>query len=356
MNSRKTELLPSAWRCRKKSMSSQHAVRQRPEVPETMKHRWPKSLHSQVEAIFHSIRSFRESKSDNAFGLRSFGSWKTYKYESHRFVEYLLAKRLITLLDTLSVRNAMADYLEERLTHYVERRRSRQTMETLLAALGKFEYAVNHYIEEHALDVAHLETEELRLEYYARSRKQLRKSSKVFDNRAYPDPIRLIEAIRDGTCQLQASLQYEGGLRAEGVGAPSNRRLKNPLTVEGLHGIGSDQVTGLPVGIVASVEKGGKETEHYVSIETYRRLEEYLQKHGKLESNYFNYVEAINRAARETGQYAPGRGSHGLKHNFAQERYLECIARGLTHEQALQQTSLETSHFRLRETLTYTRG
>jgi hypothetical protein len=104
------------------------------------------------------------------------------------------------------------------------------------------------------------------------------------------------------------------------------------------------------------VEKGGKKTEHYVSVETYRRLEEYLKMHGKLESNYFSYVEAINRAARVTGQYAPGRGSHGLKHNFAQERYLECINHGLTHEEALQQTSLETSHFRLRETLTYTRG
>ena len=78
--------------------------------------------------------------------------------------------------------------------------------------------------------------------------------------------------------------------------------------------------------------------------------------HGKLESDYFAYVEAINRAAKETGQYAPGRGSHGLKHNFAQERYLECINHGMSHEQALQQTSLETSHFRLRETLTYTRG
>src|ERR1039457_2397285 len=113
MKSRKTELLPSAWRCRKKSMSSQHAGRQWPEVPETMKHRWPKSLHSQVEAIFHSIRSFRETKTDNAFGVRSFGSWKTYKYEAHRFVEYLLAKRLITLLDTLSVRNGMVESLEK---------------------------------------------------------------------------------------------------------------------------------------------------------------------------------------------------------------------------------------------------
>jgi len=321
-----------------------------------MKHRWPRSLHSQVEAIFHAIRSFRTAKTDTAQGLRSFGSWKVYKYEAHRFGEFMLTIGVITLLDTPSVRNAMADYLEERLDHYVARKRSRQTMETLLSALGKFEYAVNHYIEQHELEVPPLETEALRREFYARSRKLLKKSSKVFANRAYPDPVRLIEAISNGTYQLQASLQYEGGLRAEGVGAPSNRRVKNPLTVEGLHGISGDPVTGAPVGIVASVEKGGKETEHYVSVETYRRLDRYIKANGMLESDYADYVAAINRAARETGQYAPGRGSHGLKHNFAQERYLECINHGLSHEQALQQTSLETSHFRLRETLTYTRG
>jgi len=222
--------------------------------------------------------------------------------------------------------------------------------------MGKFEYALNNYIEQHAPETPKLSSEQLRMEFYTRSRKQLRKSSKLFDNRAYPDPIRLIAAISDGTFQLQASLQYEGGLRTEGVGAPGNRRLKNPLTRNGLRGISVDPITGSEVGIVASVEKGGKETEHFVSIPTYRRLEEYISRHGKLESDYFAYVEAINQAAHKTGQYTPGRGSHGLKHNFAQERYLECIAHGMSHEQALQQTSLETSHLRLRETLTYTRG
>ena len=306
--------------------------------------------------MFHAIRSFREAKSCNALGLRSFGSWRVYKYEVHRFAEFMLIRGLLTILDTLSVKAFMAVYLAERLTHYVERKRSRQTMETILSALGKFEYALNHYIEEHNLAVPLLDTEQLRLDFYARAKKALRKSSRLFSNRAYPDPVRLIGAIHDGTFQLQASLQYEGGLRAEGVGAPCNRRIKNPLTAEGLRGIGVDPVTGKPVGIVASVEKGGKETEHYVSVETYRRLEEHIRMHGSLQSDYIVYVEAINRAARETGQYATGRGSHGLKHNFAQERYLECIEHGMTHEQALQQTSLETSHFRLRETLAYTGG
>jgi hypothetical protein len=321
-----------------------------------MKHRWPQSMHSQGEAVFHSVRSIRQAKTDTALGIRSFGSWEAYKSQAHRFIKFMHQKGRTNILDTLSVQNDMADYLEELLAHYVEKKRSRQTMETILSALGKFEYAVNRYLEIHMPDYSRLNTEKLRMEFYARSRKLLRKSSKIFANRAYPDPIRLIAAIADGTFQLQASLQYEGGLRAEGVGAPSNRRLKNPLTNEGLHGIGIDPVTGLPVGIVASVEKGGKETEHYVSVETYRRLDEHISRHGKLESDYFTYVEAINQAAHVTGMYSTGRGSHALKHNFAQERYLECIKHGMTHEQALQQTSLETSHFRLRETLTYTRG
>ena len=321
-----------------------------------MTNRWPKSIHSQVEAVFHSIRSIREKKSDNTSGIRSFGAWTVYRYEAHRFVKFMQRNGRSTILDTRSVQDDMVAYLEERLANYVEKHRSRQTMETILSALGKFEYAINHYIEIHLPEQPKLDTEQLRMDFYTKSKRLLPKSSKIFDNRAYLDPIQLIEAITDGTYQLQASLQYEGGLRAEGVGAPSNRRLKNPLTEKALCGIVSDPVTGSPVGIVASVEKGGKRTEHYVSTGTYQRLIEYITRYGKLEGDYVAYVEAINQAAKATGQYAPGRGSHGLKHSFAQERYLECIKHGMTHEQALQQTSLETAHFRLRETLGYTRG
>jgi integrase len=148
---------------------------------------------------------------------------------------------------------------------------------------------------------------------------------------------------------------YEGGLRTEGTGAPSNSLL-NPLGKDGLRGIGKDSVTGLPVGIVVSKEKGGKVTEHYISIETYQRLVEHISVHGQLESDYKDYLSAINQAAKATGQHASGRGTHGLKHNFAQERYQQCIDYGLSHEKALQQTSLELSHFRLKEALSYTKG
>jgi len=323
-----------------------------------MKHpdRWPTSLHSQVEAVFHSIRSIRKSKTNATQGIRSFGSWKIYRYEIHRFAEFMLLKGRTSILNTQDIQDDMTDYLAKKLHDYVENKRSRQTLETILSAFSKYEYAINHYIEMHLPDQPKLETEELRMDFYAKSKKLLRKSSRKFDNRAYFDPIGLIEAIPHGTYQLQACLQFEGGLRAEGVGAPSNRLLKNPLTLTSLRGIINDPATGLPVGVVAAKEKGGKETEHYVSVETHQRLKEHLEQYGKLESDYVEYIEAINKAARKTNQYVSGKASHGLKHNFAQERYLECVAHGMTHEQALQQTSVETSHFRLRETLGYTRG
>jgi len=332
-----------------------YQVSQIQELRIDMAHRWPRSLHSQVEAVLQGIRSFRQTKTGSG-GIHSFGSWKVYRFEAHKFAQYMHDRGRESLLDSNAVTEDMAAYLTQKLDFYATSNRSRQTMETVLSALGKMGYAINCYIDRHGLQMAQLDIEKMRLEFYQQSRIKLPRSSKVFGNRAYPDPVRLIESIANPTFQLQASLQYEGGLRAEGVGAPSNRRLKNPLTAKGLRGRGKDPVTGNLVGIVAATEKGGKETDHYISLETYSRLEKYILSHHQLESEYGDYVDAINQVARITGQYARGRGSHGLKHNFAQERYLECVSHGFSHEQALQQTSLETSHFRMRETLTYTSG
>lgn len=321
------------------------------------KNRWPKSIHCQMEAVFHSIRCVRVQKSDNAGGIRSFGTWRIYKYEAQRFASFMASKERKSILNIRDVHDDMAYYLNDRLDDYVKNRRSRQSFETTLSALAKFQHAINHYIGMHlSPDHPKLDAEHIRMDFYSRSKKLLRKSSRKFQNRAYSDPIGLIEAISDGQYQLQASLQYEGGLRAEGAGAPSNLRLKNPLTSNSLRGIIPDPVSGSPVGVVSSREKGGKETKHYISVETYYRLKEYIEKHGKLETDYAKYVEAINRSALLTNQYFSGRGSHGLKHNFAQERYQQCVARGMSHERALQNTSLELAHFRLQETLSYTRG
>lgn len=321
-----------------------------------MRNRWPASVHSQIEAVFHNIRSIRSPKERCKEGIRSFGSWKVYRSEAHRFADFLLLNGCNSILDTAIVCKLLVHYLQEKLVYYVDKRRSLQTWETMLAALSKLEYALNQYISTYNIPSPFLETQHLRQSISREAKKLLRKSSKIFSNRAYPDPFGLLAAIEDGTYQLQAALQLEGGLRSEGVGSPSNTRLNNPLTADGLIGIGIDPVTNSSVGIVSVREKGGKTTEHYISVATYRKLEDYIFKHGKLESDYRDYLAAINQAARKTGQFATGRGTHGMKHNFSQERYFQCIEFGMKHEQALQQVSLETAHFRLQETLTYTRG
>lgn len=319
------------------------------------KHRFPKSIHSQIEAVFHSIRMIHLSKVQSPVGIRSFGTWNSYRKKAHTFANRLLEKSVTSLCDTEKVAEEMESYLSDILAEYIARKRSRQSFETILSAFGKLEYAFNVYHDLYLSDIARLDIYALRMYFYDKARKHLPTTNAVYAYRAFPDPVSLITAIKDGTYQLQAALQYEGGVRAEGTGAPSNN-LRNPLTRESLIGVGPDPVTGQSAGIIETREKGGKRTRHYISLITYQHLESYLEKYGKLESNYTTYLASINHAARKTGQYARGRGSHGLKHNFAEERYHECILHGFRHEQALQQVSLELSHFRLRETTTYTRG
>ena len=288
-------------------------------------------------------------------GIRFIGAWRVYRYEAHRFIDFFVKHGGTDLLNALDFVRIMALYLEDVLARLASNRRSRQTFETILSALSKLDYALNSYVRMHSIETPMLDTAAVRASCINKARKLLPMSSRTYAFRAYPDPLGLIEAIKGGTYQLMACLQLEGGLRCEGAGSPGST-LNNPITVKSLRGLGSDPVTGKSVGVIAVIEKGGKITQHYVSTTTYYRLLRHITNHGKLEADYRDYLLAINVAAKATGQYQNGRGTHGLKHAFANERYFECVLHGYTHERALQQVSLELAHFRLRETLTYTRG
>ena len=318
-----------------------------------VKHRWPKSIHSQFEAILHSIRAFGSKKCPFREGIHSIGTWKVYRQELHRFADFLIEEGCLTLLDDRNLENLVSGYLDDLISRQPEI--SRQTFKVTLAALSKFEAAYNHYIVVHSLDNTPLKLYTILSKYRCAARERLKKSAGKYNRRGYEDPVALIQAIENPNMRLMALLQYEGGLRAEGVGAPSGL-LCNPVTLEAMKGTREDPVSSSPVGVICSREKGGKYTDHYVSVDTYLELGRYLERFGQLAVPYHSYLQAINDAARQTGQYLPGRGTHGLKHNFAEERYHQAVVTGMSHEEALQLVSLETSHFRFRETLTYTRG
>jgi hypothetical protein len=44
--------------------------------------------------VFHGVDAFGESKKENPDGIRSFSTWKIYRYEAHRFAKYLCINRM----------------------------------------------------------------------------------------------------------------------------------------------------------------------------------------------------------------------------------------------------------------------
>lgn len=259
------------------------------------------------------------------------------------------------LRDTASVQRAAARYLAWRLEVAITSAQSLQTQETRSAALAGFERAFNAFFAQRGLE-ERLNFAAARREYLALSRAYLGRGRQYeAGTRAYAAPERLVAAIDNETHRLQATLQYQGGLRAEGVGAPSGK-LGNPLTWDNMKGLANDPVTGELVGRIEVREKGGKWTSHYIPRETYAHLVRYLEKHENLQSRYSEYRNAVITAAKASGQHSKGRGTHGLKSTFAHRRYMECVRYGFSHEKALQQVALELAHNRADVTLIYTKG
>ncbi|WP_026843300.1 hypothetical protein [Citrifermentans bremense] len=165
--------------------------------------------------------------------------------------------------------------------------------------------------------------------------------------RAFEDPEALIAAIQDPMHQLAAKIQLESGCRGEGVGFARSKFSKSKLDIHNMHGIKQDPYfPDREVGEIRTKEKGGYESSHYVSVDTYAELEAFIAAHGSLCGDYGSYLQSINKAAKETGQYRPKRGPHGIKHAFAQRFFKEAILAGKSTTSAEIETSRRCSHRR----------
>lgn len=307
--------------------------------------RWPKSLHGQAEALLGGIRAIGRKKGsvDRRF-IRGIGTWHVYRRDIHRFIEFLQRAGLRDLRLARSISGLARAYISSRGQALRGTGGSFQTIEREISALTNLSHALDVYAERHGGEPA-ADMRTVLAEEKAHWRTELSARSNGYASRAYPDPEGLYAAISDAGLRLQARLMGETGCRAEGVGAPA--RGSNPLTAVNLLGMGTDPVSGASVGRITVQEKGGKRTEHFVQPTTYRELEAHIAEHGQLAAPYRTFLRAVEAAARATGQYAPGRGTHGLKHSFAQERLHEAVEAGLSHEEAKQAVANEIAHNRL---------
>lgn len=303
-------------------------------------HRWPKSLHSQIEAVFSSVTGIGKKKTDSTpETIRSLATLQLYKIEAHSFITQASSK-LSSILDSNTMHAEMTNYLTKTLSRLITVGGKYSTFENKIQALKKLDIAIQKYAQQHQL--GNTESFNEILSAAKNSAKTL--LTTTTKHRAYPEPEALIAAISSNHHKLMAKLQYEGGCRAEGVGAPS--RFNNPFSQQNLKGITRNNVTGEPVGAIQTKEKGGKWTTHFISVKTYNEVANYLARHKSLSSSYRSYLRAINSAARLTAQYSKQRGTHGLKHSFAHRRFRELVRSGTSHEEARFTLANELSHNR----------
>jgi len=152
--------------------------------------------------------------------------------------------------------------------------------------------------------------------------------SKEHINRAYNNTQAIQNEMRQTTMSLSADLQIEAGLRVNDSLNSSKWQINtdNTLTIYGSKG-----------GIAYTTAP--------LSNELIQRVAE--AKEMGYKANYTEYREALKEATLQTNQEYNKHGTHGLRYNFAQNRYLELRENGATHNEARGQVSLEMGHSRL---------
>lgn len=163
--------------------------------------------------------------------------------------------------------------------------------------------------------------------------------------RNYAAPLALIAALKTEEGRLTAAIQHEGGLR---ITAAAH------ITAEQMKGLTKDLYTGEVRGLIQYVCKGGAKLIAHVSQQTYSTLQNHILNKGELNIDHTAYRNDLRDAAMATGQGY--NSSHGLRWNFAQERFSDLLSRGVSYEKALGVVSSEMGHHRISITEHYVFG
>jgi len=150
---------------------------------------------------------------------------------------------------------------------------------------------------------------------------------------AYENPSELISHLSNETHQLVAELQWQGGFRIHEVKDIRQDSFKSWTDGKGEVHYGIE-VRG----------KGGFERTVEVPKDLWDRAKEMVEKDGKIDFSYQNYLSDLREASWSTGQAY--QGSHGLRYCFAQEKYQELVNEGWGHTEALKEVSEMMGHHR----------
>ena len=258
--------------------------------------------------------------------IASYKTMESYRNIWNNFFNYLKEHWNIKDFEQITSEH-IAAYMDYKIEYYP----SKQYLEKISSSLGKLEIALKLFtsnihkeVREYDFSIRQTLLDEARdLKYVVNN----------YHNRAYNNPELLIENLKNQLHKLAAAVQYEGGARIEGVAL---------IKPEQLLGIKLDTVTNTQKGIIFTKEKGGKEGEVLVSIQTYEELVTHLSQNQKFKINRQAYYDDIKQSAILSDEVSEA--SHGLRWNFAKRRMLEYAKAGYSQQDSLQQVSYEMKH------------
>jgi integrase len=266
-------------------------------------------------------------------GIHSFGTRDTYLDKWQELGRFCKQEFKIRDLEKVTT-----DHVREFLAYKTELGVSYSHWSGYSAAVSKLENALNAYSDKNNRGNTY---------NFRTAVKELRPDAKAelprfAGTRNYDNPHTLLDAISNLTHQLVGRIQHESGLRIAGA---------TNINTGQLMGLAKDAITGKVVGLIDYKGKGGKLGRAQVNPETYRKLTDHIKKQGELKVSGDSYRTSLKTAAQATGQEY--NGSHGLRWNFAQERFAELQKSGVSYEKALGEVSRELGHNRINITEHY---
>ncbi len=291
----------------------------------------------QVHEVFKEIIRFGESKHEakelareqgaktwheisKNIGIYSYKTADQYRDISKEAFRYAKEQFNVKDIEKLQGEHIRA-YLESKIADGIKY----STFQKYSAALEKLEIALNKYAETHDTGKEyHFDLSSVR----EQAREVLERTQVT---RAYENPQALINSIQNPEYHVIAQAQYEGGFRISELNHLSEKNFKENNTFQVISG------------------KGGKDREVPLSKETYQALQSLLDKADKSDGKYKFNMDAYRNALKEAAQTSNQEytGSHGLRWNFAQEKFMELQRdHGKTYEQALQIVSNLLGHER----------
>jgi len=295
---------------------------------------------SQLVKVIFEVGAKKEDRTDPSHPyyqkVASYKTMESYRNIWNNFFNYLKEHWGIKDFENISSEHILA-YMDYKIEYYP----SKQYVEKISAAIGKLEMALNMFSKRYR-DIPIVYDFSIRQNILNEAR-DLEFVANNYHNRAYQNPLTLIENLTNPFHQIAAKIQLDGGARIEGVA------LMKPVQ---MFGIKLDNITNTQKGIIFTKEKGGKEGEILVSLDTYHQLIDYFASGNKsFKIDRQKYYYDIKQSCIKSNENAEG--SHGLRWNFAKRRMFEYAKASYSYQDSLQQVSYEMKHNRASITMHY---